>query len=67
MNHLRILKIITFMFLKRVASSIVNSIQVWSVTQNNENAYDVLFLVGQQISKGENKNISLPPILLTIM
>ena len=36
-------------------SSIVNSFQVWSVTQNNENAYDVLFSVGQQISEGENK------------
>lgn len=36
-------------------SSIVNSFQVWSVTQNNENAYDVLFSVGQQITEGENK------------
>ncbi|MGQ4242169.1 conjugal transfer protein [Enterococcus casseliflavus] len=36
-------------------SSIVNSFQVWSVTQNNENTYDVLFSVGQQITEGENK------------
>ncbi|MBF2595429.1 conjugal transfer protein, partial [Listeria welshimeri] len=39
-------------------NSIVNSFQVWSVTQNNENTYDVLFTVGQQITEGENtKNI----------
>ncbi|WP_332869740.1 conjugal transfer protein [Clostridioides difficile] len=36
-------------------SSVVNSFQVWSVTQNNEDAYYVLFSVGQQISEGENK------------
>lgn len=36
-------------------SSIVNSFQVCSVTQNNENVYDVLFSVGQQITEGENK------------
>ncbi len=33
-------------------SSIVNSFQVWSATQNNENVYDVLFSVGQQINRG---------------
>lgn len=36
-------------------SSIVNNFQIWNVTQNNGNAYDILFSIGQQITEGENK------------
>ena len=47
-------------------SSIVNSFQVWSVTQNNENVYDVLFSVGQQITEGENKKNIISTYTVTV-
>lgn len=36
-------------------SSIVNEVQIWSVTQNGENLFEVTYTVDQLITEGENK------------
>lgn len=37
-------------------SSVVRTIQIWSVTPSNDSDYEVVFSVGQQITEGENKS-----------